>query len=162
MKSKSRPEPLCLSYFQYFYQQLHSENELGISFQMSFVSLDWKHRKIISMLTPTLFSWWKFWKTYPTRIWRNPDYWWIDWQWTLFDSQTQRLKFKLRKHQKSHVGYHPICSSQEAKPRLLMKRLTMTSFFDFTDPTAEVRKHLKSHKGYSIQYVVLRKQNLDY
>ena len=75
--------------------------------------------KIISMLAPTLFSWWKFWKIYPTRIWRNPDYWWIDWQWTLFDSQTQRLKFKLRKHQ-------------------------------------------KSHKGYSIQYVVLRKRDPDY
>ena len=119
VKSKSRPEPLCLSYFQCLYQQLRSENELGISFQMSFVSLDWKHRKIISMLAPTLLIWWTFWKTYPIRIWQNPDYWWIDWQWTLFDSQTQWLKFKLRKHQ-------------------------------------------KSHKGYSIQYVVLRKRNPDY
>ena len=58
VESKSRPqEPLCFSYFQYFYQQLRSENELGISFQMSFVSLDRKHRKNISMLAPTLFSW---------------------------------------------------------------------------------------------------------
>ena len=39
---------------------LSAENELGISFQMSFVSLDWKHRKIISMLAPTLFSGEKF------------------------------------------------------------------------------------------------------
>ena len=30
-------------------------------------------------------------------------------------------------------------------------------FFDSTDPMAEVRKHLKRHKGYSIQYVLLRK-----
>jgi len=40
VKAKSRPEPPCLSYFQYLYQQLCSENELGISFQMSFVSLN--------------------------------------------------------------------------------------------------------------------------
>ena len=102
---KSRPEPLCLSYFQYLCQQLRFENELGISFLMSFVSLDRKHRKNISMLAPTLFSWWKFWKIYQTRIWRNPDYWWIDWQWTLFDSQTKRLKFTLRKDENSHKGY---------------------------------------------------------
>ena len=134
MKSKSRPEPLCLSYFQYFYQQLHSENELGISFQMSFVLLDWKHRKIISMLAPTLFSWWKFWKIYPTRIWRNPDYWWIDWQWTLFDSQTQRLKFKLRKHQTATKATRSILKFSGSETQIIDEKTDNELFFLFHRP----------------------------
>ena len=56
VKSKSRPEPLGLSYFQYLYQQLRSENELGIAFPMSFVSLDWKHRRKLFQCSHQLFS----------------------------------------------------------------------------------------------------------
>ena len=50
MKSKSRPEPLCLSYFQYLYQQLRSENELGISFQMSLFRLTESTEKLFQCL----------------------------------------------------------------------------------------------------------------
>ena len=40
VKPKSRQlEALCFSYFQYLYQQLRSKNEMGIAFQMKFVSL---------------------------------------------------------------------------------------------------------------------------
>ena len=88
---------------------------------MSFVLLGWKHRRKSFQWSHQPFLVGENFEKY--RIWRHPDYWWKDWQWTLFDSQTQRLKVKLRKHKKRHKLPDLICSSQEAKPRLFMKRL---------------------------------------
>ena len=102
MKSKSRPlEPLCFSYFQYLYQQLRSENELGIAFQMSFVSLDWKHRRKLFQCSHQPFLVGENFEKYIQLEYDETQI--IDEKTgneLFFDSQTQRLKFKLRKHQK--------------------------------------------------------------
>ena len=125
MKSKSRPEPLCLSYFQYLYQQLCSENELGISFQMSFVSLDWKHRRKLFQCSHQPFLVGENFEKYIQLEYDETQ---------IIDEKTGNEFFfeaevQIQKASKKPQRLlDPICSSQEAKPRLLMKRLTMNSF----------------------------------
>ena len=57
VKTKNRQsEPLCFCYFQYLYQQLHSENEMEIAFLNEFCfALLTALTKIVSMLAPNHF-----------------------------------------------------------------------------------------------------------
>ena len=41
-----------------------------------------------------------------------------------------------------------------SKTQIIDEKTDNVIFFDSTDPTAEVRKHLKNHKGFSIQYAL--------